>query len=236
MKRKVISVIASVAFCTCLVPPLFAQDTVNHPRIISVTGIAEVKVAPDEVILTLGVDSHDKDLAVAKADNDKRVKLLIGLAHAAGVEPKNIQTSALNLGPEYSEERIPKLLGYKVSQVVTITLTDASKYEDLMTNSLKAGVNRVDGINFAVADERKYKEEARIKAVRAAREKAMAMAVELGQTIGKPWEISEQTDTEPDMTVNMQTRDRMPMQQGESTVAGGQVTIRAIVRISFLLE
>ena len=35
------------------------------------------------------------------------------LAHAAGVETKNIQTSALTMGPEYSDEKIPKLLGYQ---------------------------------------------------------------------------------------------------------------------------
>ena len=41
-----------------------------------------------------------------------------------------------------------------------------------MTGFLKVGVNRVDGIDFLVADPRKYREDARLKAVRAAREKA----------------------------------------------------------------
>jgi uncharacterized protein YggE len=119
---------------------------------------------------------------------------LVALAHAAGVDSKNIQTSALTMGPEYSDEKIPKLLGYQVSQAITVTLTDLSKYENLMTNSLKAGVNRVDGINFSVADPKKYREEARVQAVRAAREKAKVMAAELGQTIGKPWELIEAMD------------------------------------------
>jgi uncharacterized protein len=89
--------VAALAFFRTLAPSLFAQDTFSHPRIISVTGTAEIKVAPDEVTLTLGVDSHDKELAVAKADNDKRVKKLMSIAHAAGIDPKNIQTSALTM-------------------------------------------------------------------------------------------------------------------------------------------
>ena len=185
---------AVFAFCVALVPSLFAQDTFSRPRIISVTGTAEIKVGPDEVVLMLGVDSHDKDLAVAKTENDKRVKKLMTLAHADGVDPKNIQTSALTMGAEYSDEKIPKLLGYQVSQTVTVTLTDLSKYEDLMTSSLKAGVNRVDGISFYVAHPEKYREEARLKAVQAARDKAVAMAAQLGQKIGKPWEVAEGED------------------------------------------
>jgi uncharacterized protein YggE len=237
MKGKLVQATIVFALCTTLIPSLFAQDNFSHPRIISVTGNAEIKVAPDQASLTLGVDSHDKDLAIAKVDNDKRIKKLLNLAHAAGVDPTNIQTSALTIGPEYSDEKIPKLLGYQVSQTVTVTLRDLSKYEDLMTSSLRAGVNRVDGINFFVADPKKYREEARLQAVRAAREKAKAMAAELGQTIGKPWEVTEQPDIDAqDATANFNFRYKMPMQQEQSTVAGGEVTIRALVRVSFQLE
>lgn len=237
MKAKLTRTAVVLAFCTILVPSLFAQDTWSHPRIISVTGDAEIKVAPDEVTLTLGVDSHDKLLTVAKLDNDKRIKKLLSLAHAAGVDSKNIQTSALTMGPDYSDEKIPKLLGYQVSQTVTVTLTDLSKYQDLMTSSLNAGVNRVDGINFFVADPKKYREEARLKAVQAAREKALAMAGQLGQTVGKPWEVTEVSDIYADVnSLNDKSRYRSATLQEEPTVAGGVVTIRATVQISFLLE
>jgi len=237
MKSKLARAAVIVAFCTTPIPALFAQDNCTHPRIISVTGNAEIKVAPDAVSLMLGVDSHDKDLAVAKVDNDKRIKKLVNLAHSAVVDPKNIQTSALTMGPEYSDEKIPKLLGYQVSQTVTMTLTDLSKYDDVMTNSLRAGVNRVAGINFFVADPKKYKEEARLKAVQAAREKAVAMAGQLGQTVGKPWEVTEEPDIDAqEVSANFNMRYKMPMQQEQSTVAGGEVTIRALVRVSFQLE
>jgi uncharacterized protein YggE len=238
MKARFSRAAVVFAFCTTLVPSLLAQDTCTHPRIISVTGNAEIKVAPDEVALTLGVDSHDRDLAVAKVDNENRIKKVLTLAHDAGVAPKNIQTSALTMGPEYSDEKIPKLLGYQVSQTITVTLTDPSKYEDLMTSSLKAGVNRVDGINFFVTDPKKYREEARLKAVQAAHEKAAAMAAQLGQTLGKPWEVTEGTDVYAnDTTANfLSSVGKLAMAQQEPTVAGGEVTIRALVRVSFQLQ
>ena len=140
MKAKLRRALIAISFCIAFALPLLAQDTFSHPRIISVTGTAEIKVAPDEVMLILGIDSHDRDLAIAKVENDKRGKRLLSLVHAAGVEPKDIQTSALSMGPQYTEEKIPKFLGYQVSQVVAVTLTDLSKYEDLMTSILKVGV------------------------------------------------------------------------------------------------
>lgn len=236
-----IAVVVTVMFSGMLVPIVVAQENCMHPRIISVTGTAEIKVPPDEVQLTLGIDSHDKDLVVAKATNDQRIKKLMALAHTAGVDPKNIQTSALTMGPEYSDEKIPKLLGYQVSQTVAVTLTDLSKYEDLMTSFLKVGVNRVDGIDFLVADPKKFREDARLKAVRAAREKANTMAAELGQSLGKPWEITEaelDLDRTAGLNVNYQTRThfQMPMLQEGATIAGGEVTIRSTVRVSFQLE
>jgi uncharacterized protein YggE len=74
--------------------------------------------------------------------------------------------------------------------------------------------------------------------VRAAREKAKAMATELGQTIGKPWEVSEEPGFDSQaVTVNdSYIRYQMPMQQEQSTLAGGEVTIRSLVRVSFQLE
>jgi uncharacterized protein len=238
MHTNRIGAVVAIMFSGMLVPVAVAQENCMHPRIISVTGTAEIKVPPDEVQLTLGIDSHDKDLVVAKASNDQRIKKLMALVHTAGVEAKNIQTSALTMGPEYTDEKIPKLLGYRVSQTVAITLTDLSKYEDLMTGFLKVGVNRVDGIDFLVADPRKYREDARLKAVRAAREKANKMAAELGQSLGKPWELTEEADPERTaLTANFQQRSSFGMlEQEASTIAGGEVTIRSTVRVSFQLE
>lgn len=227
--------------------PALAQDTSPRPRLISVTGTAEVNVAPDEVVLSLGVESRDKDLALAKAQHDHRVKKLLAEAHDAGVEGKYIQTSILQMRPDYSDEKVPRFLAYQVSQTIQVTLKDLSKYEHLITKLLDAGVNRVDSVEFLVAEPRKYKDEARAKAIRAAREKAVAMAAELGQTIGKPWDISEEGFnglfgyTRNSVQANSYVQASGYANDGslsteESTVAPGEVSVRASVRVSFQLE
>jgi uncharacterized protein YggE len=148
-------------------------------------------------VLNLGVESRDKDLSVAKSQNDARIKKVFGLARDAGIEPKDISTSTLRMGANYSEEKVPKFLGYEVSQTTTITLKDLSKYESLMTKFLEAGINRVNDINFGVRETRKYRDEARSKAIRAAKEKAAAMAAEFGQPLGGPGTLPRRVDGIP---------------------------------------
>ncbi len=68
-----------------------------------------------------------------------------------------------------------------------------------------------------------------------AREKAIAMAAELGQSLGKPWEVTEdESDIDASKYLNSTMRFKLPMQE-EQTVAGGDVAIRATVRVSFQL-
>jgi uncharacterized protein len=227
--RNVSFFIASVALST-------AQECGPRPRLISVIGTSEINVAPNQVVLSLGVESRDKDLGVAKSQNDARLKKVFGLARDAGIESKDIETSTLRMGANYSDEKVPKFLGYEVSQTTTITLRDLSKYEPLMTKLLEAGINRVNGINFGVSETRKYRDEARSKAIRAAKEKAVAMAADLGQTVGKPWDISEEGGWNSYQYAANSFSTEKTRETDESTIAPGQLTIRASIKVSFQLD
>jgi uncharacterized protein YggE len=177
-------------------------------------------------------------LEIAKLQNDRVVKKMLEVASESGVDSKYIHTSELSMGPIYTEDKIPKLIGYEVSQTIVVTLKDLSTYEALMTNFLQAGANRVNGIEFTLSDAQKYRADARANALRAAREKAVAMAAVLGQTVGKPSEISE--GSEPDVqslqTNSFMAYDRGFAKQVESTLPSGQVSVRASVRVRFDLE
>lgn len=238
MNRKVIAVFGVSLFFIASAAFSAAQECGPRPRLISVTGTSEINVAPDQVVLSLGVESRDKDLGLAKSKNDARIKKVLHLAHDAGVEPKDIETSTLWMDADYSEEKVPKFLGYEVSQTTIITLRDLTKYESLMTKLLEDGINRINGINFGVSETRKLRDEARSKAIHAAKEKAVAMAAELGQTVGKPWDISEESGRNSSgFAANSSVaRNGRTMGADESTIAPGQVTISATVKVSFQLE
>ncbi len=64
--------LAAIVFVLSLPVLVSAQGSSNIP-LITVNGQAEVKVVPDEVELSLGVETSDKSLEVSKSQNDGRV-------------------------------------------------------------------------------------------------------------------------------------------------------------------
>lgn len=194
MKKRTGRLVAVAAVAALLIIAWTSSEPVSgEPRIITVSGEAEVRVVPDEVILTLGVETWDKNLDLARRQNDQVVAAVLALASELGIAPEHVQTDYVGIEPRYRngyyEER--DFIGYFVHKTVVITLRDLAKFEGLLAQSLDAGVNYVHGIQFRTTELRKHRDEARALAVQAAREKAEALAGELGQAIGEPRLVEE---------------------------------------------
>ena len=236
----------TLSLLTCMVGfcarPIFAQDfsVVQPQKLISVAGEAEVKVVPDEVILTLGLTTSGADLAKVKKLNNERVKNLFAAAVALKIEPKNIQTDFIRIDPDYWGEG-PK---FTVSRTVAITLKDISKYDDVLTRLVQNNrANSLEGIEFRTSKLRKYRDQARAMAARAAREKANALAAALGVKAGKPVSIREDDDTwsywggrsSVMMNAQVNAESRMVNVSPSATLLPGQISVSARVAVSFEL-
>jgi uncharacterized protein YggE len=221
----------------------------SQARTISVTGDAEVRVVPDEVVLTLGVETLNLELDAAKRQNDDTVKAAIDVAKQLGVKPEQIKTEYLSVEPRYRDgyER-RDFLGYSVRRTVAVTVRDLSKFEELLAAELKAGVNYVHGVDFRTTELRKHKDTARSLAVKAAREKATAMAAELGLRIGDPVTIREEQTgswswysswwgagwaSSMAQNVSQNAAGGASGASLEGPTAPGQITVRAQVTVSF---
>jgi len=162
------------------------------PGRITVNGQAEVRVVPDEVILTLGVETNDMSLATARRRNDEIVAKVLQAASAVGVAPKDVQTEFIQLEPRYRDDYEKRtFLGYFARKTVAITLRDLDQFEELLTGCFEAGVNYIHGVEFRTSELRKYRDEARAMALKAAQEKASDMSQELGRTAGAALEVTE---------------------------------------------
>jgi uncharacterized protein len=244
--------VAVVVVLVVLAARINAAPVAQEPtsRQVSATGEAEVRVVPDEVVLTLGIETHDNQLAVAKSQNDAIVKRVLALATEFGIAPEHVQTDYIGIEPRYANGcyELCDPIGFSVHKSVVITLGDLGRFEDLLTSVLDAGVNYVQGIEFRTTELRKYRDEARALAIRAAQEKAAALAGELGQKAGKPQTIQEQQSSwwsgygawwgsrwGGAMTQNT-TQEYQGASLGvDSSVAPGQISIRASVAVSFEL-
>lgn len=161
-------------------------------RTVTVSGNAETKVVPDQVVVYLGVETFNEELKAAKEENDRVMTAVLSSAKRNGVTEEQLKSDYLNLQPQYSKTHKERmLLGYLVTRRIEITITNIDKFEVVLTDALEAGANRVDGIDFQSTEPRQHKDEARSLAVTAAKEKAEAMANQLGQKIGRPVKIVE---------------------------------------------
>jgi uncharacterized protein len=161
-------------------------------RTITVNGQAEIKVAPDEVFLTIGVETNNIDIARARAENDTRVKAIVDAAARLGVRAEHVKTEFLDIQPRYKDDYDRRtFLGYFARRSLSITLRDVASFESVLSSVLNAGANYVHGIDFRTTELRKHRDAARAAAIKAAREKAADMAAALEVTIGAPVNVSE---------------------------------------------
>jgi len=160
---------------------------------IHVQGEAEVLIAPDEVVLTLGVETLDRDLQASKRQNDERVKRIIESATKAGVDPKHLKTEHISIEPVYKYRYTDNeaFVGYQCRKTIVVTVKDVDRFETILTGGLENGANYVHGVQFRTTELRKYRDQARALAIKAAKEKAADMAREFGETIGHPTSITE---------------------------------------------
>lgn len=217
------------------VPPAGAQ------RVIRVTGTGEVRVVPDEAVFTFGIETSDADINKARSDNDARVKELLALTDRLGIARKDVQTDYLNIEPRYDyngDGRTRQFLGYFTRRNVTIRLRDLSKFEELLSQSLRTGVNYVGQAQFNTSELRKHQDEARVMAARAAREKAEALAGALGVKLGRVMLVEEEAPPVlyPAATFANVRREAQDQQGGGDVLAPGQIVVDARVSVTFEIQ
>ena len=222
---------AAVA-ATLLATPALAQTI---PPAISVTGEANVSVAPDQAQIDAGVTSDARTAREASdANNAAMAKVLLALK-GAGIEEKDYQTSRLSLQPQFAPskvaERAPGIVSFRASNRVTVRIRDVSKVANVIDVLVGAGANDIGGINFTVTQASKHLDEAREKAIADARRKAEIYAKAAGVTLGEPLSISEEGAPVPMFRGKMAA----PMAAG-APVAQGEETLSVTVSVSWAIK
>lgn len=250
MKTVLTSLVLTLCFCL----PVAAQKLDDVP-LITVTGTAEILVAPDEVAFSLEVAKTDKDLQVAKRMNDEAVSKVLELARRFSVAPRDVKTDLISVNMKYETVRDPEkrvfdedgdevgtkvFKGYEVSKTVIVKLTDISRFEEFFAEALKTGITEVKSVRFETSKLRENKDSARNLAMKAAREKAAAMAASVGQTIGKAMMITE-GNASPLLSYSANTMSNVVgaggrFSEGVATFAPGAIKVEAQVTVSFLLN
>lgn len=244
---KIRFMVALVALSSSLV---FAQPEKPLP-LISVTGSAEVKVAPDEIYLRVGVETRDGNLDAAKRLNDQGVFKALAFLKAQGVPAKDVQTDFISIEQNFDDRtsRVTPVF-YLARKSIQVKLTKVETFESVLTGLLTNGVNNVHGIEFRTSALRKHRDTARSMAIRGAKEKATALAADLGVKCGKVHAINANEwggwysgsgghwggRYGGAMMQNAVQNAGGEGESGEGTMSLGQISVSASVNVSFLIE
>ena len=218
-----------------------AQERPEAPHV-TVAGEAEMNIAPDEVKFDVTVQSFGKELKTAKTQTDERLKGLIALAKKHGVAESDTQTDYVKVEPRFKGNDDSKaFLGYWVRKDLVFTLRDVTRAEGLLSEVLDYGVWRINSISFSTSQMRKYRDQARAMAMKAAQEKAAALAGAVGQKIGKAVAIEEEMPGRaggalPNISSNAISYDRGDAASSAGTLALGLIKVSARVTVKFVLE
>lgn len=159
---------------------------------ISVSGSSAIRVQPDRVVLAFGVEAFAATPRAAQEEVARLSRSVLAAIRAQGIADKEIATDHFVVRPEYDTYASRrKVVGYWALNSVAVTLRDVDKLEPVLVAALEAGASTVDGIEFSVSNLRELRDQARELAVRAAREKAAAMAQAAGMDLGYVTQIAE---------------------------------------------
>lgn len=174
-------------------PVTETQTTCDSSRTVNVSGTAVVNVVPDRALVQLGVQSNGRSPKEVQAKNAAAIDHVIKAVKSLGVEAKDIKTDWYVIEPLYEDYDSLYIKGYRIHNVVAITMRDVGKTSDVIAAAFQAGANQVVNVEFYTSELRKYRDQAREMAMKAASEKAKALANTAGADTDCVLSINENT-------------------------------------------
>lgn len=224
-----------------------AEEKVEKPTI-SVSGTGKLSSAPDIAEIQVGVRSQAPTAQAALAANNESMNAMYSLMKEHGVATKDIQTTQIQVSPEYSQppnrpravnegEFVPRIVGYRVDNTVQITARQISKLGELLDGLVKAGANQIHGISFRVDNPEKLMDEIRKRAMADAKGKAELLAGEAGVVLGSPIKIvDEGVGPQPPRPLYAPRMEMMARAAAPMPIAAGEQELGVTVHVTYELK
>ena len=209
-------------------PGATAADTMFRATTFNLSASGETRIAPDMASISLGVMTEGKTAAEALAANATRMTAVMASLKKAGIAERDIQTSGLTLNPQYRyvENQPPVLIGYQVTNQVTVTVRDLKKLGAAVDATVNAGANQVNGISFGLSDPTAAENAAREAAVKALSAKADLYARATGYRVSRLVTLSEGGGYTPQPPMPMLAMAGRAQFKDSTPVASGELNVR----------
>ena len=204
---------------------------------LEVSATGEAARVPDLAIISAGVVTRQATATAAIQENATRMDRVLSALKRAGIEERDVQTSSINLNPEYryQENRTPQLVGYSASNQVSIRFRDIRNTGKILDALVAEGANQINGPTLTIDKPEAALDEARLKALANGRARADVYARALGRRVARIVSISESggsSPVPPPMPMMMEAR----AQSADSKILPGEQKLLVTLSIVFDLQ
>jgi len=205
-------------------------------RTITLAADGAVKTTPDKVDISTGVTTEGQTARDALDKNTDAMSKVVDGLKAAGIDPKEIQTTNFSVSPVYEQRKSGQpafITGYRVTNSVHITVRDTGKLGDILDQVVTLGANQIGSVSFGVSEPEKLKDEARKQAMREAIANAKLYTEAAGVELGPVLTIAE----EDGGYSPRYAAEAAPMAMGKAApIEAGTTTVQVRLRVTWELR
>jgi uncharacterized protein YggE len=132
-------------------------DSTNANSTVFATGSAFTRLAPDRVLISIGVESTDKTANEALSLNSELMNNIISDLRSIGLKPNETRTSIFNIFPLYNYTESGTRLNvssFTVTNTVQIESSNLDNVSQWIDTAVASGANSINSIDFSVTEKR----------------------------------------------------------------------------------
>lgn len=236
MRGSLILAIGSLAIMAMSSAAL--AQPVPPETLLTVSATGESTRVPDIATFSAGVVTQALAARDAMSANNSQMAAVVRALKKAGVADRDIQTSNINLNPQYSyeERRAPQLTGYQATNTVTVRLRNLAKSGDIIDALVSSGANQVNGPMFTLDKPEEANDEARVDAMNKARARANLYAKAAGLSVKRIVSINEGGGYQPPQPMPKVAMLRAESDAAAPPVEAGELGLSANITVTFELQ
>ena len=206
--------------------------------VLDVTAEGRTTRVPDLATIRAGVVSQSTTAAAAPTDNAQRMAKVLASLKRAGVAPRDIATSNVQLAPQYryANNQPPVITGYQATNTVSIRFRDVAKSGTVLDALVAEGANQIDGPNLSIDKPDAALDEARTDAIAQAKRRADLYAKAAGLRVARIVSIAESGQDAGGPVQPMFAMARVSMAKDSTQIAPGEKDVTVTLLVRFLLN
>jgi hypothetical protein len=216
------------------------DETKPETPTLTVSDSGTVPHAPDTAFVTFGMESPGKSLAEAQKRNSAVMSKVMDRLRDLQIDKERIQTSSFTVSPQYrppanrptdAPPTSPEIIGYLVSNMVTVEILALDKVGTVIEEVLRAGASTFQGLHWGLRDEQAVRLSALKQAADKARQKAAVLSEALRVKLVRVLSVNEGGHVvRPAVAM---ARMAMESSAGDVPISSGELKVEATVTLVY---